>query len=357
MKKDVLDALSGRFPSKIPSKESLTHPGIISHAAGFDVFEDTPRAFDIAWRKLGIDIHGTLPTENAPRPKVPGGTWVENGVRYSDYGVYATGMPLEHAPGVPKDDPGWVFNYDVSRHDFDLDEAVRSLRATNQAFREHFRDRSVMYHLYYTTLFMWPVVTFDWEPFLMAAASDPQKFDELLWQPWSRISRKHFEALAAMEEEVVFCHDDLAMTTGPVFAPSYFDEYIFSRYEWIMEPAVAAGKKIVFVSDGNIDLLLERLLELPIDGIMFENPATPYERILRTWGEAGRGFIGGISTALLTQGTPDEVRAHARETMRRGREYPGFVVSSCGQLPGNIPMDNILAYFETRNEMGCPAEL
>ena len=65
MKQDVLDALSGRFPNKIPSKETLNHPGIIDLVTGFNVFDDTPQAYDIAWRKLGIDIHSALPGGNA----------------------------------------------------------------------------------------------------------------------------------------------------------------------------------------------------------------------------------------------------------------------------------------------------
>ena len=156
---------------------------------------------------------------------------------------------------------------------------------------------------------------------------------------------------------VVFCHDDLSMASGPVFRPEFYESYIFSRYEWIMAPAVEAGKKIVFVADGNLDAFLERLLEFPFAGIMCECPATPYERVLATWGEAGRGFIGGISTPLLTRGTPRQVRDHTRSVMEIGKRYPGFIVGSCGQLPGNIPMENMLAYFETRNEMGCPAQL
>jgi hypothetical protein len=357
MRADVLDALSGRFPARVPSKESLDHPGIISRVAGFDVYEDTPRAFEIAWRRLGIDIHVPPPTGNAPHPRVPGGTWEEKGRRFSDYGVFPTGMPVEPAPAVEKQDDDWVFRYDVSVHDFDLAAKTAELRAMSGEFRARFKDLAVLYHLYYTTIFMWPVVTFGWESFLLAAASDPERFEEVLWKPWARISRKNFEALAAMDEEVVFCHDDLAMSTGPIFPPEFYERYIFSRYPWILEPAVKAGKKIVFVSDGNIDAFLERLLEFPFAGLMYETPATPYERVLATWGKAGRGFIGGISTGLLTARTPAEVRAHTREVMRRGREYPGFIVSSCGQLPGNIPLANMLAYFETRHELGCPAEL
>ena len=324
--------------------------------SGLDVYENTPASFDIAWRKLGIDIHVPLMPENASRPPVPGGTWEEGGRIYSDYGVYPTSMPVRLPGGVSSDTDDLAFQYDPGQDDFDLPSAIRDLRAKNCAFRAHFGDLAVMYELYYTTLFMWPVMTFDWIPFMLAAASDPQRFDEQLWQPWALISRKHFEALAAMDEEVVFCHDDLAMGQGPVFSPAFLERYIISRYEWIMEPVIQAGKKLIFVVDGCLDVLLERLLEFPITGIMYENPATSFERVLQTWGRAGRGFIGGISTAILTNGTPEEVSQHTRQVIERGREYPGFIISSCGGLPGTIPMENMLAYIHTRSELGCYAD-
>ncbi len=352
MKSDVLDALSGRFPRRIPSKETLNHPGIINQTCGFDVFEDTPRAFDQTWRKLGIDIHVAPPAGNAPRPKVPGGTWQENGRTYSDYGVFPTAMETESETAAELDEDE-LFAHDPSSQGHDPAERSARLRAANAAFRQRYGELAVHYDLYYTTLFMWPVVTFGWEKFMLAAATDPERFDRCFWQPWAELSRREFAARATLDEEVIFCHDDLAMTAGPVFAPDFYERYIFSRYEWILEPAVRAGKKIVFVSDGNIDLFLERLLKFPFAGLMFENPATPFARVLETWGQAGRGFIGGISTALLTNGTPEAVRAHTREVMEAGRRYPGFVVSSCGGLPGNIPLANLKAYFETRAELGC----
>ena len=86
--------------------------------------------------------------------------------------------------------------------------------------------------------------------------------------------------------------DDVATSRGPVFAPGFYDRWILPRYE--------------------------RILELPIAGIMYENPVTPFER---------------------------------------GRRYPGFVLSSCGGLYGDVPMENLLAYFRTRDRMGIPAEV
>ena len=369
MKKDVVDALSGRFPGRVPTKETLNHPGILRQVSGVDPWDDPVTAFSETWRRLSIDVHVAPPGPaeapcaypepggTARRPKAPGGTWVEEGWRFADIGVMPTSVRIEYLPRLDRSAEDWVFAYDPAEDDFHLAEETALLRRQNAAFRDFYGELAVHYASYYTTLFMWPVVKFDWEPFLCAAALDPERFDERFWQPWAEISRKHVEALAAIDEEVVFTHDDLSMTTGPVFSPRFYERYIFPRYERIWEPLIDAGKRLVFISDGNIEPFLERLLEFPIAAIMFENPATPFERVLATWGRAGRGFIGGISTQVLTNGTPEEVAEHTRGVIERGREHPGFVLSSCGGLHGNIPMANIRAYFETRNRMGIPAEL
>ncbi|KKL15669.1 hypothetical protein LCGC14_2503280, partial [marine sediment metagenome] len=65
-----------------------------------------------------------------------------------------------------------------------------------------------------------------WEGFMTTAALDPQRFERHFWVPRAEISRKHAEALCRTDEEVVFVHDDLTMTTGPVFAPEFYERYI-----------------------------------------------------------------------------------------------------------------------------------
>lgn len=356
MRADVLAALSGRFPDRIPTKETLNHPGLIRRVSGLDPWERPADAFSETWRKLSIDVHVAAPA-SAPRPRVPGGTWIENGWRCADIGVFPTAVRVSYLDDLDHARDDWIYAYDPRRDDVDPAVLGRELAAAQASFRSRFGDLAVHYHLYYTLLFMWPIVTFDWEPFLAAAALDPERFDRHFWQPWAEVSRRNVEALAAMGEEVVFVHDDLATARGPVFSPAFYERWIFPRYGHILEPAVRAGRRIVFVSDGNIDAFLERLLELPLAGIMYENPATPFERVLATWGEAGRGFIGGIDTALLSRGSIEEVAAHTRAVIERGRRYPGFVLSSCGGLYGDIPLENLLAYFATRDRMGIPAEL
>ncbi|MCX7028569.1 MAG: hypothetical protein NTU62_00415 [Spirochaetes bacterium] len=356
MRQDVIDSLSGVFPSRIPTKETLNHPGLIRRVSGLDPWDHPADAFGEAWRKLSIDVHAAAPA-SATRPQVPGGTWVENGWRCADIGVFPTAVRVSYLEDLDHSGDDWIYAYDPKRDDIDPVAQAAALAAAQAEFRARFGDLAVHDHLYYTMLFTWPVVTFDWEPFLAAAVLDPERFDRHFWQPWAEISRRNVEGLAAMGEEVVFVHDDLATSRGPVFSPAFYDRWIFPRYERILEPAVRAGRRIVFASDGNIDAFLERLLELPFAGLVYENPATSFDRVLATWGEAGRGFIGGIDTALLTHASPGEVAAHTRSVIERGSRYPGFVLSSCGGLYGDVPMENLLAYFETRDRMGIPAEV
>jgi hypothetical protein len=352
--------------------------------SGIDPWENTIDCFRISTQKLGINIHAPLAQSNAPRPVVSGGTWQDGNLRFSDIGVYPTNSFIELLPEIDKAEPLWVFNYDAIADGFLTEQRLKSypqeelqasyrkagglqghgqigseqqLREIDTCFAKQFGNKAVMYHLYYTTLFMWPVVTFGWEAFMIAAALEPDRFDEVLWQPWSQVSRKYFEVAATLSTPVLFCHDDLTTGTGPVFSPDFYEKYIFPKYEYILEPAVKANKKIVFVCDGNMEVFLERLLDMPFAAIQPETPATPLESILNTWGKAGRGFIGGIQTNILTNGTVDEVKAHTKSVIEKAREYPGFIISSCGGLHGNIPLKNIIAYFQTRNELGITAEL
>ena len=356
MRQDVLDALSGKFPSMVPCKESLNHPDLVRRVSGIDAYQDTPRALATAWERLGIDIHAWI-TDQAKAPVVPGGSWRTGTTWYSDMGIFPTAVPREPWQDMDTSSPEWVYRHDPSRDDIDVEAQARELCAANHAFRARFGAKAVHYHLYYTTLFMWAVVKLGWEGFMTAAALDPLRFDRHFWQPWTEISRKHVEASSRVDEEILFLHDDLVMATGPVFAPSFYETYIFPRYPYILEPARRAGKKLVLVTDGNCDAFLERLLGLPFDGLMYENPATPFHRVLETWGKAGRGFIGGIETAKLTGGTPEQVYQHTREVLSAGRAFPGFMIASCGGIHGNIPMANLEAYFMARSEAGIPADL
>ena len=135
-----------------------------------------------------------------------------------------------------------------------------------------------------------------------------------------------------------------------MFHPDWYEKYIFPKYERLWEPAKKAGKKVILVADGNMGSFLSDLRETGIDGVVFENPATDFDLILKHFSD--KIIIGGIDAKLLTFQKPNEVRDHVLDVHEKTRYMPGFVMSICGGIHGSIPLENLEAYFDTRVEIG-----
>jgi uroporphyrinogen-III decarboxylase len=98
---------------------------------------------------------------------------------------------------------------------------------------------------------------------------------------------------------------------------------------------------------------LPKLVAAGVDGLMFETPATPLDAVIQHFGQPGRYFIGGIDTKVLTFGKPDEIRAMVLDLVEEVGHFEGFAMASGGGLHGNIPLENLIAYFDARVEVGA----
>lgn len=352
MKHDVLAMIHGRRSAKGPSKETLNHPGIIELATGLDPYRNAPEAYRLAYQRLGIDIVNRVPDRPAPVPLSPGETRdLGNGYIAAHLGVYDT----------------------VSRHRFPFDSVEDFLDAEDGAVELDYHalitpvphtldgrdierrsrllgDVGVYYYQIYTTLFMWGVEYLGWEVFLLAGAIDPEALDRKLLAPAFEASRRLIGVLADTDCPFVFCHDDLADKRGPVFPPDWYDRHIFPRYPSLFEPARRAGKKVIYVADGNMEPFFDRLLEVGVDGVMLENPATNFDRIIEAFGD--RIIIGGIETEVLQNGDAASIRRHVLDVHDKTSHIPGFAMSAPGGLHGSIPTENLVAYFDARAEVG-----
>jgi len=350
MKQDVLALAEGRIPHKRPAKDTLNHAELIRLASGLDPYRQTPEAYREAYRSLGIDLINRVPTENAPPPLAPGEVR-EIGGDYAEahLGLYDS-VSRRRYPFATVEEfwraPPLRLRYRELRtpspHPIDPLDIGRRAALLG--------DIGLYYCMLYTTLFMWGVEYLGWEVFLLAAALDPAGFDEKFLQPAFDASLALIEELAAVDSPFVFCHDDLADGRGPVLAPAWYERYILPRYEALWEPVKRRGKKLVFVADGNMEPFLADLRRAGADGVMLENPATDFERILEVFGD--RVVIGGVETRVLERGSPAEVRRHVTEVHRRTAGVRGFVMSTPGGIHGSIPLENLEAYFDARVQTG-----
>ena len=189
---------------------------------------------------------------------------------------------------------------------------------------------------------------------MLAASMEPKRFHDYFLLACVNKSKAIIrEMIKVSDSPFLFVHDDLASGTGPLFHPSWYDDYIFPHYPGIFMEAKQMGKKVIFVADGNMSEFLPKLIEIGVDGLMFENPATPIENVVEHFGQPGKFMIGGINTVKLTTGSPDDIRKMVLDLMKKTDKIQGFAMASCGGLHGNIPLDNLIAYFDTRVEIGA----
>jgi hypothetical protein len=348
--KRAVEALSLLWVDSIPSMEVLEHPGIIQKASGIDPFQDPVGAYLKALPLLGIDWVMDIPTR-ALRFATGQSTIIgEDGVKRTEWGC--AGSTWEEDYGFR--DVEEVLAYRP------LEDLEGRVRVVGREYREArigvprrqralAGDSVLISGLYYTTLFQFGIMAFGWQNFLTAAALDPARFGVILDQ-FAEISARNVTEWVRDDCPLFMFHDDLAIARGLVFPPEWYRLEIFPRYERILEPARRAGRIIAFVSDGCFQELIPDLIALGIQGIMIDS-SNDLDWVLRRYGK-DHAVIGNIDTRVLTVGSLEDIRKEVGRCARLGVDYPGYFFKSSGDLPHNIPLQNLEHYFHLKQELG-----
>ena len=130
----------------------------------------------------------------------------------------------------------------------------------------------------------------------------------------------------------------------------------FSKRQWryFVKPRVArlyaasraAGKAVFIHSCGKVQELFPELIELGLDVFNPFQPEVmdPYA-IKRQFGSQ-LSFYGGVSIQqLLPFGTPAQIKTEVRRLMDEVGRGGGFIVAPSHDMPGDIPLENLLAFI------------
>lgn len=331
----ALEAINLRRTDGIPQIEHISHPEFIKKITGKTDWNSSWEALAEVYRPLDLDF--AIYTEEGYIPE-----WERmSQSKDTSWGLETTSWRTAYRCKEIED----VYLYDPwkDQEEKSIQELVTGFNSNWSKIQSLFGDVALVAGGLYRTLFMWPLMTFGWELFLEAAMNSPEKFKRII-DGFAEIAMRDISAWSKVPIKVFASHDDLAMARGPIFNPDWYRKYIFPWYKKIWEPLRANGIKILFISDGDIEFLLEDIWEAGADGVVIE-PAINLKGLV---GKKGRDkiIIGNIDTKTLRFGTLAKIEDEIKRCIEDAGNCPGYFLNVSGGLPQDIPLSNVDAYFD-----------
>ena len=327
---------------RVAQQENFDHPQLMQELVDYDPWEHPREAYIDTYKALDVDWIFGLPSRAIRFEKGESSRQGDHGVRYTEWGLSGSSWREEY----PVHDIDEVLAYDPEASHSTHGDPLAGIRAD----QESMGDDAIVTGIFYTTLFQYPIMTFGWELFLTAAAAEPDRFQRVL-EGFARVSRRNIEKWAAAAPPLIMIHDDVALERGLVFRPDWYRQRLFPLYEELLEPILSHPEiKVAFVSDGDYTPLLDDLVAIGFDGFLI-NDNMDLGGIARTIGR-DHFLIGNVNTLTLTYGTPEQVESEVARCLEEAKPCPGHFIKATRDLPHNIPLANIRAYFDAVDRLG-----
>lgn len=197
----------------------------------------------------------------------------------------------------------------------------------------------------YQTMFMWPLLTFGWELFLEACLD--KRFERVM-NEFRELNRRLFKAFARLPVNFVWCHDDIVNSRGPVCSPAWMHKYIVPCYEEYWAILKAAGKEVIFISDGRMDAFADDVFACGARGILAE-PYTDFRAIARKHENC---FLAGEGdTRVLARNNPAEITAMVQRMVETSKMTGGYFMRIGNEFTWNTPVTAVKLYLDLANDL------
>ncbi|OGO79651.1 MAG: hypothetical protein A2Y21_07025 [Clostridiales bacterium GWC2_40_7] len=161
------------------------------------------------------------------------------------------------------------------------------------------------------------------------------------------------KAAAKAGVDFLLTGDDVANQRALMFSPDMWRKTMKNRWGEVYEAARAIKPdiQIWYHSDGNIEEIIPDLIEI---GVTILNPIQPEcmdaARIKKKYGDR-IVFDGTIGTqSVMPFGTPEDVRKTVKENLKSLGYDGALILSPTHILEPEVPIENIIAFFEAAGE-------
>ena len=239
---------------------------------------------------------------------------------------------------------------DPSRFEGLRDRVEKMLRETDKAIVAHAPTGGIVEHSYWLRGVEESYEDMAADHSLVELVAD--RVVEWLEPWWTRYMKEIGDLV-----QVVQMGDDLGGQDGPLFSPELYRKYFKPREARLIRIVRKYSKaKIYFHSCGAIREYIPDFIEIGVDTI---NTVQIQARNMDSAGlkrDFGRdlGFWGGGAdpNAVMSRGTPEDVRREVKRRIEDLAPGGGFVFASVHNIQSEVPPQNVAAFFEAAQEYG-----
>jgi uroporphyrinogen decarboxylase len=157
--------------------------------------------------------------------------------------------------------------------------------------------------------------------------------------------------------QIVEMAEDLGTNTGPMFNPLAYKKFMKEKHRKTIEliKRKAPNAKVMLHNDGAIRKFIPDLIEAgfdmlnPIEGYL---PGMDPVELKREFGK-DITFQGGVNLKqVLATGSAADIRCEVRLRIEQMGEGGGYILAPTHNFGNEVPLENILAYFEAGHELG-----
>jgi len=373
----LLTALNHQEPDRIPLDLGATQVTGIHHLA----YEGLRQALGLPARervicdriqglalpdddvitRLGVDVRGLFPLNSHNMPateQVEGGYWLyhdEWGIThrrpYLDGLYYSIWKEPLNQPELTAAD---IINHPWPN--FGASWRIEGLRLQAETYRK--AGFAVMLKDPFAGIFEMAQRIVGMENLLMMMATDPalagvlfDKLAALKLDFWEMVMPQLAEVV-----DVISQADDYGSQVSQIISPRMFRQQIKPRWQPVFKRLreLAPHAYFFFHSCGNVRPLIPDFIEL---GVQILNPvhicATGMEptALKQDFGDILTFWGGGIDTQdVLPHGTPQQVKIEVKRNIEALAPGGGYVFNPVHNIQADVPVENILAMYETFHE-------
>ncbi len=156
--------------------------------------------------------------------------------------------------------------------------------------------------------------------------------------------------------QIVELADDLGSQSGPLIAPRLYRALLQDKHAYLVRTIkrIAPQAKVMLHSCGSVRAFIPDFIAAGIDIL---NPVQPRAKgmdpaLLKA--EFGReiAFLGGVDVQQTMRGPVEGVRDEVRRRIEELGPDGGFILAPSHNFGDDVPLENILAFFEAAHQYG-----